>query len=440
MPPLYRLAEAAVYALLNFLPFLALALYPFRRCLRFSGRVTGALIAVLTAVQLALGVWAAFFASSPALVSAVSTVLYGAFYFLAVKMPLGKTVFTLLMLSNLANAVVVMAKCLEGQLFPALALESYRWSFSLMMLAVELVIGLPLFFYIKLVYTPAVEMEPSGMEWRYLWLIPATFYLAWYYAVYFNVARSSLEIALRPANAIAILLINVGAALVYSVVARLVLEKDRITQLQRNNHQLAMRALQYENLQEKITEARRAKHDVRHHIALMQEYLQSGSYAALEEYLGQYQRSLPDDTLIRFCENTAVNAVLLYFAQQAKNAGVDYIVRAAVPESCGMEETDLSVLFGNLLENALDACRASAAADPKIITRAEADAHSLCLTVDNTFAGHLPETEDGAFRSSKHPGRGLGTESVRAITEKYGGVCKWETHDGLLYASVICYF
>ena len=27
---------------------------------------------------------------------------------------------------------------------------------------------------------------------------------------------------------------------------------------------------------------------------------------------------LPDDSLIRFCENTAANAVLLYFAQQAK--------------------------------------------------------------------------------------------------------------------------
>ena len=39
MPPLYRLAEVAVYALLNFLPFLALALYPFRRCLRFFRRL-----------------------------------------------------------------------------------------------------------------------------------------------------------------------------------------------------------------------------------------------------------------------------------------------------------------------------------------------------------------------------------------------------------------
>ena len=32
----YRLAEVAIYSLLNFLPFLALALYPFRHSLRFS--------------------------------------------------------------------------------------------------------------------------------------------------------------------------------------------------------------------------------------------------------------------------------------------------------------------------------------------------------------------------------------------------------------------
>ena len=54
MPPLYRLIEVAVYSLLNFLPFLALALYPFRHSLRFSRRVTGVLIALVTAGQLLL--------------------------------------------------------------------------------------------------------------------------------------------------------------------------------------------------------------------------------------------------------------------------------------------------------------------------------------------------------------------------------------------------
>lgn len=66
---------------------------------------------------------------------------------------------------------------------------------------------------------------------------------------------------------------------------------------------------------------------------------------------------LPDDSLIRFCENTTANAVLLYFAQQAKSNGIDYIVKADIPSDIFLTETDISVIFGNLLENALDACK-----------------------------------------------------------------------------------
>ena len=180
MPPLYRIIEVAAYSLLNFLPFLALALYPFRNSLRFSGKITCALTGLLTVIQLMLGAWATFMPGDKVgIVSAVSTVLYAAFYFLAVKKHLGKTLFTLLMISNLTNLTVVSAKCIEGLIFPELAVQSYRWSFSLMLLAVEAVLAVPVFLYIKAVFTPAVEREPSGFEWKYLWLIPATFYLVW---------------------------------------------------------------------------------------------------------------------------------------------------------------------------------------------------------------------------------------------------------------------
>ena len=54
MPPLYRMAEVALYALLNFLPFLVLAIYPFRNSLRFSRKSTGFLIGELTVIQLSL--------------------------------------------------------------------------------------------------------------------------------------------------------------------------------------------------------------------------------------------------------------------------------------------------------------------------------------------------------------------------------------------------
>ena len=439
MPPVYRFIEIIVYSLLNFLPFLALALYPFRHSLRFSRGVTGILIGLLSVIQVMLGAWVSFVPGNhAAIASALSTALYAAFYFLAVKKHFGKTLFTLLMISNLANFAVISAKCIEGLLFPALAMQSYRWSFSLMLFAVEIILSVPIFLYMKSVFTPAVEKEPSGFEWRYLWLIPATFYIVWYFAIYSVVSRSALEIALRPKNTLFLFIINVGAILIYYVVTRLILEQNKTLELKEKNHQLTMQAVQYENLQEKITDARRAKHDVRHHIALIQEYVNHGELEALRRYLDRYSASLPDDSLVRFCENAAANAVLLYFAQQAKNNDIDYIVKADIPGDIFISDTDLSVLFGNLIENALDACRDDQSDDRKIVIRAGLKGNTLCVTVDNTFTGTLRHANSGELISTKHKGRGLGTQSVKSIAEQYGGVCRFEVKDGMFCASVMC--
>ena len=439
MPPVYRFIEIIVYSLLNFLPFLALALYPFRHSLRFSRGVTGILIGLLSVIQVLLGAWVSFVPGNhAAIASALSTALYAAFYFLAVKKHFGKTLFTLLMLSNLANFAVISAKCLEGLLFPALAVQSYRWSFSLMLFAVETILSVPIFLSMKSVFTPAVEKEPSGFEWRYLWLIPATFYIVWYFAIYSVVSRSALEIALRPKNTLFLFIINVGAILIYYVVTRLILEQNQTLELEEKNHQLSMQAVQYENLQEKITDARRAKHDVRHHISLIREYVSKGELDALLKYLDGYNDSLPDDSLIRFCENPAANAVLLYFAQQAKDNDIDYIVNAEIPGDIFVSDTDISVLFGNLIENAIDACKEEHGDDRKIDIRARLKGSTLCVTVDNTFTGTLRRTTDNEFLSTKHKGLGLGTQSVKSIAEHYGGVCRFEVKECMFCASVMC--
>ncbi len=439
MPPIYRIAEIIIYSLLNFLPFLALALYPFRRSLRFSGKTTGLFVFILTVIQILLGTWAAFSSENNAgTISAVSTILYAAFYFLTVKKHFGKTLFTLLMISNIANFAVISAKTAEGLLFPSLATQSYRWSFSLMLFIAEAILAVPLFLYMKKVYTPAVEKEPSGFEWRYLWLIPATFYVMWYYSFYGNTRQTSLEIALNPKNTVYLFTVNVGAILIYYVVTRLILEQNKTLELTERNHRLTMQALQYENLQGKITEARRAKHDVRHHIALMQKYLNDRDYDSLKKYLDGYGMSLPDDSTLRFCENTAANAVLLYFAQQAKDNKIDYIVKTDIPENIDIPDTDISVMLGNLIENAVDACKKEKSDDKKVIIRANVDGGSLCITVDNTYTGAPKFISDGNLVSTKHAGLGLGTSSVKSIAARHSGLCRFEVKNGMFYASVLC--
>lgn len=128
-------------------------------------------------------------------------------------------------------------------LFPELARQSYRWSFSFLLFLVEIILCIPLFFFAKKIYKPAVEQKSSGMERHYLWIIPCTFYLMWNYTIYGNANHSSLESAMRPGNVVFLFFINAGAFLIYSVVSKLVLEQQKIIELQTRNHQLSTQTL-----------------------------------------------------------------------------------------------------------------------------------------------------------------------------------------------------
>lgn len=438
MIPLYRWIEVAVYSLLNFLPFLLLALYPFRHNYRFSKPVTAVLITVITVIQIGLGIWAAFFANGHAgLVSAASTIIYAGFYFLAVEDGVGKILFTLLMISNTANFTVLASKCLEGQLFGDLARQPYRWSFSLCMLLVELLIVTPLFFYVKKTFTPAIGKRIDNFMWKFMWLIPATFYLVWYYALYGDVTETSLEIALRPTNILILFLINLGAFFIHYLVVQLVNVYAMNAELSEKNHQLAMQSLQYGSLNEKIEETKKARHDLRHHMTVMTGFLDNDDTAGLRQYLLTYLKTLPDYSTTVFCKHPIFNMLIHYFAQLAKESGIDFTVSMNIPLKIPVADSDLAVLFGNLLENAVQACAAQNHPDRRIVMHGGIDGDSLVVTLDNTFDGSLKHNHDGTLLSTKPGGTGLGIESARAIAARYGGIIKVEQADGLFMASVM---
>lgn len=431
--PFYRYLEVALYALLNFLPYLILALYPFRKQLRFSKPVIISLIFIISILQILTGICAAFEINN-AMLSILSTALYAIFYFTATKVYFGKSLFTLLILSNMANLVMVFAKCLEGILFGSMAYESYRWTNSFCMLIGHLLFTTPVAVYFYKSYSVSIN-KPHNNVWRYLWLVPATFYLAWYWHLY-GQGRSSLEVALEPVNTLFLLLIDIGSFVIYHMILRLIHELNKNMELEMKNHQLAMQTLQYENLRTKIAEARRAKHDIRHHITLMREYLHNGNLDELERYLDQYQKSLPSDSGLVFSNNYTLNTLLLYFAQEAKNYGIDYDVRIDLQENLWIPENDLSVLLGNLLENAIHACAEQSNGERKIIIRAKETENTIFLTIDNTFDGKLKQSKDGSYLSTKLNGNGLGLMSVRSITEQYHGTFEIETQENLFCVSV----
>ncbi len=438
MPSASLVIETALYSLVNLMPYLIMLLYPFRDSYRFSRSVVRAIVILVALIQIALGMWAAYFPDTPSSVkSLTSTVIYIAFYFAAVKGSFGKQVFTLLMFSNISNLVVMMSKFFEGLFFPDMAVQQYRWTFTLMMLLFQIVFLTPLYFYYRRAYIPAIRGGTGQAIWKYMWIIPLTFYVLWSYIIY-NSPLSALEMALLPQTAILILLINIGAFIIYHVVILFSAEQQKNLELKANNHMLEMRKLEYDNFKSKLSEVRRINHDVRHNIILMNEYLKNGRYEELERFFTEYLKTIPDNITLTYCSHYALNMLISYFAQLCAQDDIAFQCDVRITEQLELSESDLSVLVGNLLENAVEACRRIVDKERRIILRAKVENRTvLLITVDNTYASEPLTNSDGVLASSKRADSGIGVESVKLIANKYNGQYRFGTSNGLFMASVM---
>lgn len=67
---------------------------------------------------------------------------------------------------------------------------------------------------------------------------------------------------------------------------------------------------------------------------------------------------------------------------------------------------------------------------PYIQVKGVYDNGQIITHIKNNMIGKAVVNEKNKFMSSKHPGEGVGIDSVRAIVEKYGGILNIEQGSG----------
>lgn len=279
-----------------------------------------------------------------------------------------------------------------------------------------------------------MENKSVGREWYYYWIVPAIFYLIWQYQINGG-TETGLENIQNPYNVVFLFVINIGSFLIYYIIILLDSQLVKNLELEHKNHYLDIEKLEYQALHDRMEETRRARHDLRHHILTLSDYLEAEEYERLKEYLDSYKKSMPDMQTYLFCQNRAVNRLLLFFATQAREHDIDFQVKLSVPEEIGVSETDISVLLGNLLENALEACVEQQNSKRKIIISGKGDKNSLVFTIDNTCENEIKKARNGEFLTTKPNGSGIGLQSVKHIVGRYNGVFSAEKKGEMFYVS-----
>lgn len=143
-------------------------------------------------------------------------------------------------------------------------------------------------------------------------------------------------------------------------------------------------------------------------------------YDQLREYLDRYLETAPAGQQMIYCSHPVLNAVIAYYAQLALEKEIDFSAQVNVSEEISVEDADLAVLFGNLLENACETCLVLPPEKRFIRLQANQSGRELTFVVDNSFSEIIEQKASRLF-SARKKGEGIGLESVRHIAERYGG-------------------
>ncbi len=206
---------------------------------------------------------------------------------------------------------------------------------------------------------------------------------------------------------------------------------------------LWQKMLEHELCAEKeyVEQARRFQHDLRHHNRLLAEYLSQGRVEEAAEYLRDYEASTQETQLQEFCAHPVANALLCITQRRCEAGGICFKAKVQIPDRLPLSAPEVSMLLGNLLENAWEGCEAGAK-DPgpaqrkaELSVYARACDNKLCLEVKNTVSRNV-EWIGGLPRGAKGEG-GIGIGSMRAVLEKYKGMLRYRMDGDELAAQLI---
>ena len=234
-----------------------------------------------------------------------------------------------------------------------------------------------------------------------------------------------------------IFFINIIMFVLYSRLSR---EKE----LQRCNTVYAQQLeLCTQHMKEKETvmmNFRNARHDIKQHYIVLVELLDNNEQEAAIEYLqGLVSVNPLGNVGICNTDNIVVDSLVnAKYSTDVKNK-IDFICDIHIPMQLPFENADISILLGNILDNAIEASILIDESKRTMRFYMKYDYNALIITVINTFSGKLVRNRQGKLVTKKkeHWNHGIGLESVQKVADKYHGSVVIETRQDKFTIKII---
>lgn len=241
--------------------------------------------------------------------------------------------------------------------------------------------------------------------------------------LYFNVFACAL-----------LLFLNFVLMLFYSFAAKSIDEKRR---LQEQNQLTQMQLRGQREIAELYSGMRALKHNMNTHLHTLHGYIQLGEYEKADQYM---KKLMADIQAVESFHtgNLTLDALLGSKAGYAQRQGIPVDVKASVPEQLNILDDHISVVVGNLFNNAIDACLKIKEMEKRYISiRILYQNQNLFIQFENSTNGEEKRIGN-RFMTTKVSTveHGYGLQSIDRIVKAYGGFCIRE-HKGNVFMSQV---
>lgn len=428
--------ELLLNELLSTFPFHFLAYIPFYKRLKYSPLETVLRVCMCQIFYLGIFTILTLAGFSSVWVQYLAVPIFGVLFCLLVQADRGMILFFYMFILDYLLVIRAAAFCICEKLF---GFNFFSWQSGF--------ITLFLILCTILLMVKAMSHITKGLcsvsvpsFWRTAWLLPCSVTLI-LLLLTGDIRSGTVTISALLARVLLLICMFLISHFMILFIQQLKEQLETNTRNQAMERLLQIQHDQYSMLQARIAENRRARHDFRQHLRVIQDCVKRGDLEDLKSYLAEYEKQFPSHSDHIYCNSYAVNAILAFYADKAENHSIRLDVKIQMSDTPVIPETEFCVLLGNLLENALDACQTgrseSKTSQPFIrVCAIQIGTSTLSITVDNTSV-FKPTWINEKLVSTKAAGSGIGTESIRMIAEQYRGDARFEWKDGVFYASVM---
>lgn len=198
---------------------------------------------------------------------------------------------------------------------------------------------------------------------------------------------------------------------------------------------LAMSRNRYEVMQHNQEQLRHARHDMIHHLKLLEGLAAQDDLEAVKRYLAELLKDVEAARLADLCRSRVGDLVLSWYEREAGDAGVEFVCNADIPQERPDASTDLCAVLSNALQNSVEACK-TVEGKRFIRVAARPAGATLLLTVENSCAPGLTVGENLPATTKGGEGHGVGLSSIKAIARRHSGYFKLSAVGGVFTLSV----